>query len=246
MAKTETRNENEARKGLKGQWVFYLVLICLAVGIAVGVIVPRKISGLLKPKGGEITGETIVEQIISVQKLITMEYHYKDIGKHEDTKTIIGGITNPLTSKKVLFTYQGTIHAGVDVKKIQADVDEDAKVISITLPRGEILAHEMPPEDVEIYDERTGVFSKYSFDDRNQILVEEKNRIEREFENSSYLEDARKEAEKAITALLSVLTEKEGYTLRFLYAEMEEEAGSEAEAENADSSDTQENSEAAA
>ncbi len=97
-----------------------------------------------------ITSSTIEEQLSSLSELVTQEYTYRNADRRESSETWIFGWTRPFSSKSILITYDGTIKAGIDFSKIEIDVAEETKTITITIPESTITDNYIPQDSIEI------------------------------------------------------------------------------------------------
>ena len=196
--------------------------LVLLLGLIAGAAAVLSLNGTLSHVGQRseptITSDTIVEQIRHVQELVTMEYHYQNVGELKDQKDF-RGIPIPFTDRNLLYTFRGTIKAGVDVGQIQTAVDQETKTVALTIPAGKILSHEMPPGEVKPYYEKSGLFSGFTMADYADLLSDRKAVIESEFVQEGYLAEAQREAGETLRTLLSALPGMDEYTLDIQYAD---------------------------
>lgn len=201
-----------------------LALCALLIGVLIGLAAAGAIAlngkrGAARPQEAAapaITSDTIMEEIRQVRELVVLEYHYKNVGELKDQKDF-RGIPLPFTGRRILYTFKGTIKAGVNVGKIVPVVDEETKTVVLTVPEGKIISHEIPPEDVKPYDESVGLFSNFSMIDYSNLLADRKAEVQREFVQEGYLEDVQREAGETLKALLTLMPGMENYTLRIAY-----------------------------
>ena len=206
--------KQKRRRGRRGSLL--LLLLGIVLGLGTGYGLDRLFVGPEVTAAPVITSDTIVEQIRHVQELVTTEYHYKNIGELKDQKDF-RGIPLPFTERRILYTFKGTIKAGVNVGKIDVTVDDEAKTVTLSIPQGEIIAHEMPPGDVQPYEESVSFFSSFTMDDYARLLADRKAVIEQEFLAEDYLADAQREAGRVLETLLSSLPGMGEYTLNLVY-----------------------------
>lgn len=89
-----------------------------------------------------LTADTLYEIIRPNAKLVSADYTYSNIATVSDYRDI-KDIIIPFTTDKVVFTYTGTIYAGIDLKQVHFDVNNESKTIYITLPQPQQIAHEI-------------------------------------------------------------------------------------------------------
>ena len=93
-------------------------------------------------KDGSLTtvSQSSLEKVIEINELETIKYTYNAIAtKHTDDNK----------SVKYYVAYDGTVTAGIDFKKINISVDNENKIVSITLPEVEIQGTEVKLESME-------------------------------------------------------------------------------------------------
>lgn len=121
----------------------------------------------------EITVEkaTIIEVLKSVRELTVDKYIYTDIGIYEkDSKFFNTGITVPFTTDKTVYAYRGTIGIGIkDINNAEIEINNDKHVISIKVPKAEILYHEFNNDEFKTYDVKNSIFTETSLSDYSQF-----------------------------------------------------------------------------
>ena len=70
-----------------------------------------------------------LEKVFEISELSTVDYSYNAVARAYEED----GVT-----PKYYVAYEGTVTAGIDFSKIMIDIDEDTKIITITLPESEI------------------------------------------------------------------------------------------------------------
>ena len=159
-----------------------------------------------------ITGELIGQQLRAVEELVSLEYNYTNVGRFEDQVDFYGWKV-PFTSKKFIVAYDGCVKAGVDLAEAEIHVNPEKKEVSVTLPRSQILSHEIPEESIEVFDETKNIFNPISIKDYTGFTKDQKNEVEVKILSEGFLESADEKARTAAQAVLSVLLEAEEYTL---------------------------------
>ena len=105
-----------------------------------------------------LTADTLYEIIRPNAKLVSADYTYSNIATFSDYRDI-KGIIIPLTTDKVVFTYTGTIYAGVDLRQVHFDVNNDSKTIYITLPQPQKIAHEIDTSSYQFETVSNSIFT---------------------------------------------------------------------------------------
>lgn len=106
------------------------IVIAVAAGvialILVGTLVVLLLKGEKETEPSIITTSTL-EKILNVSDLSTFEAIYNGVAK----------VTNPDDPQEIDYyvSYNATVKAGIDFEQVVISVDEDAKIISVKLPK---------------------------------------------------------------------------------------------------------------
>ncbi|MBQ8088198.1 MAG: DUF4230 domain-containing protein [Clostridia bacterium] len=150
----------------------------------------------------------------NIGELSTQAGYFTSVQTIQNSRDILG-VDIPLTEKKLIYSYDGVIKAGIDFKDVLLDVDDAHKVIQITLPEAQIFSVEVDPESLIIYHEGTNIFNSLSL---SEVNLSEKNMQaeirDRAVENG-LLENATYNAELVIRGFLSGVYNTQEYTLEF-------------------------------
>ena len=147
----------------------------------------------------EITSTLIFNKLINVRELTTLKYYYTNMGQFENQNTFYG-YKVPFTSKKFIVSYDGVIHAGVDLEKM--DVKLKGKSIEIKIPPAKILSHEIYEDSLKVFDERESIFNRIDIEDYNNFSKDQKKEVEAKAIKRDLLKEADQEAKKAIEETL--------------------------------------------
>lgn len=163
-----------------------------------------------------ITSETVSASINSLKELVTKEYLYTNAGKYENHSQVsISSITVevPLTKKSFTVVYDGRIKAGIDLSKVQINVNETLRSITVTLPHSEITSHEIFEDTVQRVDEKDALFNRNTIDDYNEFMARQKEDMEAKVRTNGFLSGADKEAKEIIKSVLTLLPGMDTYRL---------------------------------
>lgn len=172
-------------------------------------LMPQKAEA--KTTIGDIEGK-----IQDIGELSTAEYVYKISGMIDKK-----GLTLPrnivVTSSKVIYSYEGTIKAGIQFGEIQIDINTAQKPakVYVHLPEAEIFSNELDNDSLEIYDEKYSNFNKINFSDINQSQAECKEKAEEAALDSGILENASENAATMIRSMLYGFWDSEEYDIEF-------------------------------
>lgn len=158
----------------------------------------------------KVTSETLKDELGTLQELVTQEYIYTNADKREQDAKWIFGWSRPFSNSSLLLTYDGTIKAGIDMSEVQVDVDEENRIITITLPESKITDNIIPQENITVVEVKDGLFNEVTLDDYNSFISEQKVIMEQKAIDRGLLTKADEEARKAIQAFLSLMPGMEG------------------------------------
>ena len=177
--------------------------LCFAGGMAAGV---RSQQGE-EPK---ITEDLISSRIEEISQLASVEYHYTKVGKYEDRIDFYGWQV-PLTMKRFIISYDGTIWAGVHLQRAAVKIDDDGSV-EVTLPEAEILAHEQDLDSITVFDETKNLFNPVQITDYIEFSKDQKQSAEEEAIGKGLLVEAQRRAEETVTEWLATILNTTGAT----------------------------------
>lgn len=158
-----------------------------------------------------ITSDLLGQQLRSVQELVSVEYHYTNMGKFENQLDFYGWKV-PFTTKSFLVSYDGVIKAGVDLSGAEVDVDELRKAVTITLPESKILSHEIPEDSLQVFDETRNIFNPITIEDYTGFTRDQKAEVEQKAIDEGLLTDAAEKARGAVETFVSLLPGSGDYT----------------------------------
>ena len=163
----------------------------------------------------EVSIDLIESQIINVAELATIEYLYTDAGKFESPKQLFGQDI-PFTTKSFIAKWDGSIKAGIKADKIQVKLNKKTKEIIISMPKAEILSHEIDKNGIETLDEQDGLFNPVRVDDVRNFDAESQEEMEKRAIENGILDKAFENAKVIIEKLINnEILKEQGYTLKF-------------------------------
>lgn len=90
-----------------------------------------------------VTSEYIISTLEKGSELTTAKLHYKGLSEFED-----GGGLPIINKSNFKMIYEATARAGIDVSKIEIDVNNVSKVVLLTIPKAEILDVKIDPSSI--------------------------------------------------------------------------------------------------
>ncbi len=185
----------------------------IAAAILAAVILTAFLAGLLqggKEHPPEITADLLGQQLRQASDLVTVEYHYTNMGKFENTLDFYGWEV-PFTTKSFIVSYDGIIRAGVDLSETKVTVTDGT--VTVVLPKAKIISNETLEGSLEVYDETHNIFNPITIRDYNGFTLDQKQVIESKAMDNGLLTAAQERAEELVRSLLALLPGMEEYEI---------------------------------
>ena len=151
----------------------------------------------------------IKEQIKNVGKLIVTEGHFSEVFNYKNSKDIFGDYFT--SEKKALVVVNADVTIAYDLSKIEFEVDEETKTLTIlSIPKEEI---KISP-DFEYYDIQADFLNPFEAKDYNDI----KNIVKQSLNKKIEASDIKTNAKNRLISELSkfyILTNSLGWTLQY-------------------------------
>lgn len=185
---------SKKNKGSKNKLVIILIILAILVGLSIYIKFSIK-------KNTSILSNNVEEQVMKLLDLSTIQYNYTNVVAYKDNKKV-KDMSIPFTSKGFLIKYNGYIKAGVDLSTAEVNV-KDQKNIEVTLDKPTIFDNVINEEDTYIYDEKESLFNQLKIQDLYDVLVEEKENMEKEVKEKGILKEAQENAEEILRSFLT-------------------------------------------
>ncbi|MGC1204720.1 MAG: DUF4230 domain-containing protein [Flavobacteriaceae bacterium] len=151
----------------------------------------------------------IQEQIKNVGKLIVTEGHFSEVFNYKNSKDIFGDYFT--SEKKALVVVNADVTIAYDLSKIQFEIDEASKTLTIiSIPEEEI---KISP-DLEYYDIQADFLNPFEAKDYNDIKNIVKESLSKKLENSDLKSNAKNRLISEL-AKFYILTNSLGWTLQY-------------------------------
>ncbi|MCL2805032.1 MAG: DUF4230 domain-containing protein [Treponema sp.] len=189
-------------------------ILILVLGVGAGIYLANNID-FLNNKTEKINITSTIKQILPVSEYVSIVYHYTDVITHSDAIPFFNWGNIPFTEKKSIYTIDGTVKLGFNGEKINIKHSRDT--ITIQMPAIEIISHEIFPDTFNLYDEKSGLFNRYTLTDAYSLqLVQRLEREKKINENENLFAQARTSAEQQFKRLLESLPGiKDNYSIVF-------------------------------
>ncbi|MBQ6374349.1 MAG: DUF4230 domain-containing protein [Clostridia bacterium] len=198
------------RRSLSPLQIAAIILAALAIG-----------SGSVFATMTHISSKPTRLSFKNIGELATQAAYFTSVQDISKTRTVLG-INVPFTTSKYIFSYDGTIKAGLDFEAIELVADDATKTLTVRLPEAGILSTEIDTDSLKIYDERKNVFSPLKLDNINESLAKLKQEAQASAIENGILDNAVENAKVLIRGFLSSAYDLDVWTVDF---SMNEEAG---------------------
>ena len=199
-----TREKNRLRPFRTAKYLLLGVLLCAVVGTVCW----------FAGRGGveettELDAVVLENQLTGISELASVTYSYTNMAQFKNSSEFYG-MKVPFTTKSFILTYDGVIKAGVDLSA--AEVRVSGTAVTVKLPEAAILSHEIDEDSVEVFDEKTSIFTPFPVEDMAAFQADQKQAMEAKALDKGLLTEAAEKAKISVEALLSAAL-PEGYTL---------------------------------
>lgn len=225
-----------------GKKIFILVLvIVLAAAIAIGgiyvkdtffsedvIVLPSPTPNPDEDKPGLL--DEVIEQVQTVtmeevqqilepaNELITAKYYYTEASTYENHKNLFDKYKIPFTTDEAVFTYDGVISMGIDLSKVEININNDKMKISVLLPSLEETHHEIDHNSFEVPYEKDSPFTKTSMKDyTNLIDALKKEKSEEVMGNKNFINFAKDNTIKVLEAFLTAASATADYEINITW-----------------------------
>ncbi len=173
-----------------------MVVVAAAAGIALSVgITSRVLSWAAERRARQAFDNLTSSSLARIAELAVMEYRYTDV-MELNRKFFVGG------SSTSLVRFSGVVRAGIsDVSRIRASYDVDEALITVTVPRSEILENTVDVTTLKIWDIKKNIFVPISTEVKLQEIGLFKERVSSELADSGFLSDATMRSHELIASL---------------------------------------------
>lgn len=164
-----------------------------------------------------LSGETIQSGLREIGKLCTAEYDFTHVETFESQKDLFG-LKIPGTKASYVYSYDGTIMAGVDFTRISVEKDDAKMRITIHFPKVEIISSEIDMDSFTLYGEKKSIFNPFEVED---FALTQSDMIRMELEKAvedGILDRAAENAEQILINFLTGTFDLDRYEIRVTFA----------------------------
>lgn len=165
-------------------------------------------------RSGEISSNMTRLRLEDLGEFATQAGYFTTVQTISDSVKWFGK-TVPFTTSKYIFSYNGTVKAGLDFSKVGVDVNLLTATITVSAPAVEILSTEVDEDSLVIYDESRNIFTPLTLNDVKLSRTAMIDEIKTQAVNNNLLENARANAEVWIRLFLQTAYDPSEYAVEF-------------------------------
>lgn len=150
----------------------------------------------------------------NIGELATQAGYFTTVQTISKARDVLG-VEVPGTRSNYVYSYDGTIKAGINFEEITLDVDEEKHIIHVTFPEFKILSTEIDDDSFILYNDGSNLFTSLKLEDVNQSNAELKKAAKESAIKNGILENARANAEVLVKGFLASMYDLSVYTIDF-------------------------------
>lgn len=187
-----------------GTVIFFILLLVVILGAL----------GFFGATGTRFLSKTTSLGLKDIGELATQAGYFTSVQTINKSRNIFG-IEIPGTQTNYVYSFDGTIKAGVDFKDIKVDVDELRHVIKVTFPEFRILSTEIKDDSFVLYNDGANPFTSLKVQDVQTGNAALKESARETAIRNGILDNARSNAEVLIRGFLAGSYDLTSYTVEF-------------------------------
>ena len=147
-------------------------------------------------KEEKITSSYLGTKLTKVGELTTVKLNYTGFLEYHDK-----GI--PVFNKSdFLMTYEANARVGIDLEEVEIEVDNLNKIVTLSIPKAEILDVKIDPNKINYYDTKFALFNVNEKEDGNKAQALAEEQAYKDLTEMGVLESANEQALTLIKGLL--------------------------------------------
>lgn len=188
-------NEKQKRNLWKNINVNKLIRKILLI-LLVAIVIVLGIYFFLYNDEEEVTEDYLGTKLSKVGELTTVKLNYTGFLQYQDK-----GI--PIFNRSdFIMTYEANARVGIDLEKVEIEVDNTNKMVSLTIPKAEIQDVKIDTSEIKYYDSDFALFNVDEKEDGNKALELAEKNTQEELGKMGVLESADEQALTLIKGLL--------------------------------------------
>ena len=171
--------------------------------------------GYFSAQGTGVFSKVTALGLRDIGELATQAGYFTTVQTIDKSRNVLG-IQVPGTQSRYVYSYDGTIKAGIDFKDIQLSVNDLTNVITVTFPEFRILSTEIDDDSFILYNDGANLFTSLKLQDVDKSNTELKKAARESAIKNGILDSARTNAELLVRGLLSSMYDLTKYEVKFL------------------------------
>lgn len=159
-----------------------------------------------------VTTDTIEDGLSDMGFLVTQEYYFTQVEKYTKEKKVLSLFPS---SSEMMYSYEGSVLAGVDFEEIRVIKDDENKTVTVTLPESEIMTVTIDKDTFEVYSEKDSLWNPFRLEDYNMSLAEFEEAAKKKALEEGILERSDEQAKKLVTNFIRNYPSLSDYDIRF-------------------------------
>lgn len=181
-----------------------LVVLIIIFGVALG------IGEFLKTNS-----KTTKLRFENIGELATQTAYTSTVEVVDKSRKLFNNFEIPFTQSKYIFSYDTEIKAGINFEKIEWDVDETSKIITVKLPKAMIISRDLKEDTFEVFHEQESIFCSITLSDINQSLEELENKAEKNAVQNGLLERAEENAQVIVSQFIGQVYDLNEWIIKY-------------------------------
>ncbi len=173
-------------------------------------------SASLKPKEDNVkvtvSTEILEDGLSDMGFLVTQEYYFTQVEKYTKEKKLFSIIPS---SSEMMYSYEGSVLAGIDFEKIRVTKDDETKTVSVELPESEIMTVTIDKDTFEVYSESDSLWNPLKLEDYNMSLSEFEEAAKNKALEDGILDRSDEQARKLVTGFIKNYPSLGDYDIKF-------------------------------
>lgn len=158
---------------------------------------------------------TVNLRMEALGELNTQAAYYTNVQVIRNSRTVLG-INVPFTQNQYIYSYDGTIKAGIDFSKVRAVSNDVNKTITVYYPQAYITSNSVDENSLQIYDEERNIFTPLKLEDIQLSREMMKKEASEKAIQNGILDEAETTALRIIENFLYSDPIHDGYTIIFI------------------------------
>ena len=183
----------------------YVVILCALAVAALAILTFGRTN---------VTAKVTALQIRDIGELATQAGYFTTVQSIRKSREVLG-IEVPGTQSNYVYSYDGTIKAGINFGDVDVEVDDLSHTIVVSVPEVRILSTEIDEDSFVLYNDGSNLFTSLKLEDVDKSNTELKKAARETAVKNGLLENARSNAELLIRGFLSGMYDLTQYKVAF-------------------------------